>query len=116
MDYLVAAPEMLASTAADIEKIGSAIVDANATAAVPTTGLVAAAEDEVSQAIAELFGGYGQEYHAVLSQATAFHNKFTQALAAAGNAYAQAERTNAAAISNALGALLGHPWVASSGP
>jgi len=99
MDFLVTAPEMLASTAADVEQIGSEISAANASAAGPTTGLVAAAEDEVSQAIAELFGRYGQRYHAVLTQAATFHDEFTQALAAARNAYAQAEATNAAAIS-----------------
>ena len=48
MEHLVTAPEMLASTAANIEEIGSALSDANASAAGPTTGLVAAAEDEVS--------------------------------------------------------------------
>jgi hypothetical protein len=111
MDFLVTAPEMLASTAADVEDIGSAITDANASAAGPTTGLVAAAEDEVSQAIAKLFGGYGQQYHAVLTQAAAFHDEFAQALAAARNAYAQAEATNAAAIST----LLGGTSVANSG-
>jgi len=111
MEYLVTAPEMLASTAADVEEIGSAIANANASAAGPTTGLVAAAEDEVSQAIAKLFGGYGQQYHAVLTRAAAFHDEFAQALAAARNAYAQAEATNAAAIST----LLGGTSVANSG-
>ena len=111
MDFLVTAPEMLASTAADVEEIGSAIANANASAAGPTTGLVAAAEDEVSQAIAKLFGGYGQQYHAVLTRAAAFHDEFAQALAAARNAYAQAEATNAAAIST----LLGGTSVANSG-
>jgi hypothetical protein len=105
MEDLVTVPEMLASTAANIEEIGSAISAANASAAGRTTGLVAAAEDEVSAAIAKLFGGYGQEYQAILTQATAFHNEFTQTLAAAGNAYAQAEARNAAATSNAFSAL-----------
>ncbi len=105
MEHLVTAPEMLASTAANIEEIGSALSDANASAAGPTTGLVAAAEDEVSVAIAKLFGGYGQQYQAVLTQATVFHNEFTQTLAAAGNAYGQAETANAATMSNALSTL-----------
>ena len=69
MEYVITAPEMLASTAADVDEIGSAISDAHANAAGPTTGLVAAAEDEVSAAIAELFGRYGQQYQAVLAQA-----------------------------------------------
>ena len=105
MEYLVTAPEMLATTAANIGEIGSALSDANASAAGPTTGLVAAAEDEVSVAIAKLFGEYGQQYQAVLTQATAFHNEFTQTLAAAGNAYGQAEAANAATMSNALSTL-----------
>ncbi len=105
MEYLVTAPEMLATTAANLEEIGSEISAANASAAGPTTGLVAAAEDEVSAAIAKLFGGYGQQYQAILTQATAFHNEFTQTLAAAGNTYAQAEASNVAAMSNALSTL-----------
>ena len=105
MEYLVTAPEMLATTAANLEEIGSEISAANASAAGPTTGLVAAAEDEVSAAIAKLFGGYGQQYQAIHTQATAFHNEFTQTLAAAGNTYAQAEASNVAAMSNALSTL-----------
>ncbi len=122
MAYLITAPETLASTAADVQGIGSAISAAGANAAGPTTGLLAAADDEVSAAIANLFGAYGQEYHAVLSQAATFHNSFTQALAAAASAYAQAEAANAAlvsGISNQLGAqmqaLLGQTSIAAGG-
>ena len=78
MEYLVTAPEILATTAADVGEIGSAITDANANAAGPTAGLVAAAKDEVSEAIAELFGGYGQQYQAVLTKAAAFHDDFAR--------------------------------------
>ena len=98
MEYLVTAPELLATTAADVGEIGSAITDANASAAGPTAGLVAAAKDEVSEAIAKLFGEYGQQYQAVLTKAAAFHDDFARALAAAGNAYAQAEASTAALL------------------
>ncbi|MGO9154869.1 PE family protein [Mycobacterium sp.] len=98
MEYLVTAPEILATTAADVGEIGSAITDANASAAGPTAALVSAAEDEVSEAIAKLFGGYGQQYQAVLTKAAAFHDEFARALAAAGNAYAQAEASTAALL------------------
>ncbi len=109
MSDLFAAPEALASTAADVQSIGSTISAAGANAAGQTTGLLAAAEDEVSAAIANLFGAYGQEYQVALSRAAAFHQQFTQALAAAGSVYAQAEATNAAVvsgISNDVGAPL----------
>ncbi len=107
MEYLVTAPEILATTAADVGEIGSAIIDANASAAGPTAGLVAAAKDEVSEAIAKLFGGYGQQYQAVLTKAAAFHDDFAQALTGAGNAYAQAEAANVEALGTSIQTLLG---------
>ena len=64
MSYVLTTPEMLAAAATDVGNIGSAISTASSTAAGPTTGLLPAAEDEVSAAIAKLFGAYGQEYQA----------------------------------------------------
>jgi hypothetical protein len=101
MTSLIADPQLLAAAAGNVADINSAISAARATAAGPTTGLVAAAEDEVSAMSAALFGAYGQEYQALLQQAAAFHEQFVAALAAAGNAYAGAE----AAASNSLGTL-----------
>jgi len=99
MSHLFTAPEALASSAADVGRIGSAITTAGSNASGPTTGLLAAAEDEVSAAVANLFGGYGREYQAALARSATFHNRFAQALAVAGSAYAEAE----AAIANLLG-------------
>ncbi len=98
MSYLFAAPEALTSTAKDVGSIGSAITTAGSNASGPTTGLLVAAEDEVSAAIANVFGAYGHEYQAALAQAATFHNQFAQALAAAGSAYAEAEAANASLI------------------
>src|SRR5882757_161850 len=109
MSYVLAAPDALAAAATDVNGIASALSEANAAAAGRTSGLLAAAEDEVSQAIAQLFGAYGQEYQQVLKQAAAFHNEFTQALAAASSAYSQAEAANVtllnAGVSNAAAAI-----------
>jgi PE-PPE domain/PE family len=105
MGQLIATPEMLLSTAADVEEIGSTISAAYAAAAGPTTGLLSAAQDEVSAAIAKYFGQYGDEYQAVLRQAAAFHSEFTRALTAAGTAYAEAEAANAVTATNLLGSL-----------
>lgn len=62
MSRLIVAPDWLASAAAEVQSIGSALSAANAAAAAPTTLLVAAAEDEVSAAAAALFANYGREY------------------------------------------------------
>ncbi|HZC52556.1 MAG TPA: PE-PPE domain-containing protein, partial [Mycobacterium sp.] len=105
MSYVVTTPEMLAAAASDVGNIGSAISTASSNAAGPTTGLIPAAEDEVSTAIAKLFGAYGQEYQALVSQASAFHNEFTQALASSGNAYLEAEAANSALMSGPSNAL-----------
>src|SRR5271163_1597100 len=105
MRYVTTAPETLASTAADVERIGTAISQAGSAAAGPTSGLLAPAADVVSAAVTTLFGGYGQAYQAAVRQAMAFHGEFTQALTAAGSAYAQAEAGNAALMSGASNAV-----------
>jgi hypothetical protein len=119
MTSLIAQPQLLTSAAADTAQIGSAISAAKTAAASRTTGLVAAAEDEVSALTTTLFNTYAQEYHALLGQATAFHDEFAQLLATAGNTYAGAEAANASAISGFLGGLAapaggGSPIPASS--
>lgn len=91
MTSLITQPQILTTAAADASAIGSAIEEAKAAAAGPTTSLAAAAEDEVSAITAQFFGSFGQEYQALLQQASAFHGQFVAALAGAGNAYAQAE-------------------------
>ena len=96
MSYLVAAPEFLASAATDLSNVGSAVIAANAAAAAPTTGVLAAGADEVSAAVASLFAGHGQAFQALSAQAAAFHAQFVQALNGAGATYAAAEAANSA--------------------
>ncbi|OBK50291.1 PE family protein [Mycobacterium kubicae] len=91
MAFLTTQPQLLADAATNVAGIRSAITAANAAAAGPTTTLAAAAADEISEAIAVLFGSHAQEYQAIVGQATAFHEQFVAALTAAGNAYAAAE-------------------------
>ncbi|WP_119184907.1 PE family protein [Mycobacterium decipiens] len=98
MSYVFAQPPVLAAAATELAGIGSAVSAATAAAAAPTTGLVAAAADEVSTAIANLFGALGQEYQAISAQLAAFHNEFTQRLAAAAYAFVYTEATNTSAL------------------
>jgi hypothetical protein len=67
----------------DLENLVSSLTAAHLEAAVPTTGLAAAAADEISEAVAALFAGYGQEYQALLTQAGAFQQRFLHALSSA---------------------------------
>ncbi len=105
MTGLLTEPQLINTAAGSVAEIRSAISAAKAATAGPTTGVAAAAADEVSAAAAKLFGSYAQEYQAVLTQASIFHEDFAAALASAGNAYAAAEAANASAIAGALGPL-----------
>jgi hypothetical protein len=112
MSFVLAEPEIMAAVAANIQGIGSAVSEASAAAAAPTSGLLAAAGDEVSAAIASLFGAHGQEFQTVISQAQAFQNQFQHSLAGAANAYANAE----VAIATGLQGLLGVPAAQAAAP
>jgi len=102
MSYVLTEPDMVATAATDAESIGSALSTAVTDAAGPTTDLAAAAEDEVSAAVAKLFGAYAQEYQAIIAKAEAFHSEFTRALGAAANAYEHAETAATALLSSEL--------------
>jgi PE family len=93
--YVIFVPEALSAAAADLSGIGEALRGATATAASPTTGIVAAAHDEVSAAIAKLFGTYGQNFHALGAQSASFHDRFVQAFREGQAAYARTETGNA---------------------
>src|SRR6516162_9907519 len=98
MSYVIAAPEIMTSAATDLANIGSALTAAKAAAAAPTTGVLAAAEDEVSAAIAAVFSAHGQGFQALGAQAAAFHDQFVQALTGSARSYVSAEAANVAAF------------------
>ncbi|WP_155772298.1 PE family protein, partial [Mycobacterium asiaticum] len=106
MSFVVALPEALNTAAADLVGLGSALGAANHTAALRTTQVVAAAQDDVSRAIAALFSAHGRGYQALAWQAARLHGQFTQALSTAAGAYAGAEAVNAAAATGPLQQLL----------
>src|SRR4051812_17522468 len=91
MSHLLAVPEFFTSAASDVAGIGSTLNAATAAAAAPTTQVLAAANDEVSVALASLFGGYGDTFQQFSTQAAAYHAQFMHALSRSGNAYALAD-------------------------
>jgi hypothetical protein len=96
MSFVIATPDLVESAATDLAGIRSSLAEAAASAAVPTTGIATAAQDEVSVAIASMFGNFGQEFQAVSAQAQAFHQQFVSLMNAGAGAYASAEAANAA--------------------
>jgi hypothetical protein len=104
MSFVLAAPAALAAAASDIAGIGSTISAANAAAAVPTTGVLAAAADEVSAQVAALFSTHGQGYQKLSAQLAAFHDQFVAALNSGATQYAAAEASAAQNLLSAINA------------
>jgi hypothetical protein len=108
VSYVIAAPELMTAAASDLAGIESTLSAAHAAAATSTTQVLAAAEDEVSAAIAGLFSDHGQQFQSLGAQAAEFHRQFARTLNGAGSAYAAAEAANAAPAAG-LADLLS-PW------
>jgi hypothetical protein len=83
------------AAASDLANLGSTVSEANAAAAASTTRVVAAAQDEVSTAIAALFGSHAQQFQALSARAAAFHDQFVQALTGGAESIVRAEAANA---------------------
>ena len=122
MSFVIAAPEFVTAAASDLANVGSTISTANAAAAAPTTGVLAAGADEVSATVATLFDAHGQAYQAISAQTAAFHQQFVQLINSGAGSYAAAEAANAsplqstqqdllAAINAPTQAALGRPLI-----
>uniref|UniRef100_UPI0009DC2CF4 PE family protein n=1 Tax=Mycobacterium sp. UM_CSW TaxID=1370119 RepID=UPI0009DC2CF4 len=98
MSFVNAVPEFVAAAATDLAGIGSRLNAANVTAALPTTALLPAAEDEVSAAIAVLLSGHAEVYQAISAQTAAFHEQFVRALTGSAAQYALTEAANASPL------------------
>src|SRR5262249_3740838 len=82
----------------------------------PTAGILAAAEDEVSAAIAALFSGHAQVYQALSAEAALFHQQFMRAMSAGGAMYAAAEAANASPLQPVLDGINGQARAATGRP
>ncbi len=100
MSFLHAAPEFVTEAASDLANIGSTLDAAHAAAAAPTTAVLAAGGDEVSEVIATMFAAHGQAYQALSAQATTFHQQFVQLLNAGAGSYASTEAANVSPLRN----------------
>ena len=96
MSFVIATPDLVESAAQSLASIRLSLAEAAATVTAPTTGIATAAQDEVSVAIASLFGKFGQEFQALSAQAQAFHEQFVSLMNAGSGAYVSAETANAA--------------------
>lgn len=80
-----------------LASIGSSLAVSTMAVSGPTTGIAAAAQDEVSIAIASLFGDFGKEFQSLNSRVQSFHAQFVSLLSANTATYLGAELANARA-------------------
>jgi hypothetical protein len=117
MSSLLAVPEALVAAASDVAGIGSTLSMANAAAAAPTTGVLAAAADEVSTQVAALFSQHAQGYQQLSARAAAFHQQFVEAMTTSASSYTTAEADVAQTLVNAVKgpaqAVLAHSLIGS---
>src|ERR1700759_2555426 len=97
MSFVTTHPEALTAAAANLAGIGTTMSAENAAAAAPTTGLVPAAADEVSELTATQFAVHAQMYQAVRAQAEAIHQLFVSTLGTSATSYALTKSANAIA-------------------
>jgi hypothetical protein len=100
MSFVVAAPQELATAAADLAGIGSTLGAANAAAVAPTTGVLASAADQVSAQVAALLSEHGLGYQQVSAQMAAFHEGVVQTLTTGASTYAEAEANAAQTLTH----------------
>lgn len=98
MSQLVVAPELLTAATANVAGIASGLDTARMAAAAPTTVLASAAADEISEAVAALFAGYGQQFQALSAQTGALLGQFGQSIHAAAQSYAAAEAVDSSLL------------------
>jgi hypothetical protein len=120
MSFVIAIPELVRGAAQDLAGIGSSLSDAASSVSGPTTGIAAAAQDEVSVAIASTFGNFGQEFQALNAQAQAFHTQLVNLINTSAGAYMSAEFSNTQAVLaggalGSIGASFGAPTGAIAG-
>lgn len=88
--------------------------------------MLAAGADDVSAAVADLFGSYGQTYQTVSAQMASLQKQFVQGLVTGGISYASAEAAATAPLQAAAQsvldvinaptqALLGRPLIGNGG-
>lgn len=125
MAILTVIPQELASAAAQLQAIGSAMTAQNLGAASPTTAISPAAADQVSILLSSVFTGYGALYQQMAAEAQSIQEQFAQTLGLSSGTYEASENSNAVAATltnggfpdllNNISTLLGGPVTSVGG-
>ena len=105
MSFVNVAPELVEAAAHDLAGIGSTLGEATGLAAAPTTSIAAAGTDEVSTAIAALFGSHGQEFQALLNNQIGYAQTISTSVSSAAHDFITGLRGLPASFHTAFGDL-----------
>jgi PE family len=103
MMFVNAEPGLIHGAAQDLAGIRSDLDEVLTTTSGPMTGLLPAAQDEVSSAVAQVFGQVGRTFQAQHALAAGFHNSFVAAMKSGASAFAAAEVSNGSDLGGLLG-------------
>ncbi|OBK96447.1 hypothetical protein A5645_08335 [Mycobacterium asiaticum] len=107
---LVVAPDWIESAAQELAGIRSALTEVSESIAASTTAIAPAAADEISAAIARIFGEFGEEFQIISAQTRAFHTGIVDLLGSTAGAYAGTETANAVqVVTNSVSSALAPP-------
>ena len=98
MSLVIAEPDVLAGSAAELLSINAGMRAGNAAAAGPTTAVVPAASDVVSLLTAAQFAQHARLYQEVSAQAAAVQEQLATTLGISAGSYAATEAANQATV------------------
>ncbi|AYE96190.1 MULTISPECIES: PE family protein [Mycobacterium] len=98
MSFVRTYPEHLAAAASNLQSLGAALNVGNAAAAVPTTGVVPAAADEVSILTAAQFATHAARFQELQAKAAQIQAALAATLGTSAGSYAATEAANAASV------------------
>lgn len=98
MSIMLAQTDELAGAAAELLSINTMLRAGNAAAAAPTTGVVPAASDLVSQLAAAQFATHADLFQQISAQAAAVQEQLATTLGISANSYAVTEAANQALV------------------
>ncbi|KQH80415.1 PE family protein [Mycobacterium gordonae] len=98
MSFVRTYPEHLAAAASNLQSLGAALNVGNAAAAVPTTGVVPAAADEVSILTAAQFATHAARFQELQARAAQIQAALAATLGTSAGSYAATEAANAASV------------------
>ncbi len=96
-------PDAVQAAAQNLAGIHSNLTEASASVVAPTTGVVAAAQDQVSAGVAAMFSSYGEEYQVLSAQTQSLHAQFVNLMNAGAGAYLSTEVAAAQTLASAAG-------------